>query len=58
MNNYKMDPASIVQDTEWTRFQAKTDGQTHRQMNKVKPLYSISTSMKVGVLQISLTVVI
>ena len=53
-----MDPASIVQDTEWTRFQAKTDGQTHRQMNKVKPLYSISTSMKVSVLQISLTAVI
>ena len=40
MNNYEMDPASIVQDTEWTRFRAQTDGQTHRQMNNVKPLYS------------------
>ena len=58
MNKHKMDPVSIVQDTGWTRFQAKTDGQTHRQMNKVKPLFSISTSMKVGVLQISLTAVI
>ena len=40
MNNYEMDPVSIVQDTEWTRFCPQTDGQTHRQMNEVKPLYS------------------
>ena len=39
MNNYEMDPASIVQDTEWTRFSPQRDGQTHRQMNEVKPLY-------------------
>ena len=39
MNNYEMDPASIVQDTEWTRFCPQTDGHTHRQMNEMKPLY-------------------
>ena len=39
MNNYEMDPASIVQDTEWTRFCPQTDGHTHRPMNEMKPLY-------------------
>ena len=37
-----MDPASIVQDTESTRFWSQTDGQTHRQMNEAKPLYPTS----------------
>ena len=39
MNNHEMDPASIVQDKEWTRFCPQTDGQTHRQMNDVKHSY-------------------
>ena len=39
MNSYEMDPASIVQDTEWTGFCPQRDGQTHRQMNEMKPLY-------------------
>ena len=37
-----MDPASIVQDTESTRFWSQMDGQTQRQMNEAKPLYPTS----------------
>ena len=58
MNNYEMGPASIVQDIEWTRFCPQTDGQTHRQMDEVKPYTPLSTSMKVSVWQIRLTAVI
>ena len=39
MNSYEMDPAGIVKDTEWARFCPQRDGQTHRQMNEMKPLY-------------------
>ena len=41
-----MDPASIVEDTEWTPFCPQTDGQTDgrmdRQMDKVKPVYPLN----------------
>ena len=37
MNSYEMDPAGIVKDTEWARFYPQRDGQTHRQMNEMKP---------------------
>ena len=39
-----MDLASIVQDTEWTRFRPQTEGQT----DKVKPVYSLSTLLNQG----------
>ena len=47
MYTYEMDVASIVEDTEWTRFGLQTDGwmdggmvrQMNRQMDKVKPVY-------------------
>ena len=34
-----MDPASIVEDTEWTQFCPQMDGQTDRQTDGVKPVY-------------------
>ena len=40
MCKYEMDPTSIVEDTERTRFGLQTDGRT----DKVKPLYPPSTS--------------
>ena len=48
MGKYKMDLASIVEDTERTRFHPQTDGQTDgrtdrwtdgRTMDKVKPVF-------------------
>ena len=30
MYRYKMDPASIVDDTEWTLFRVQTEGQIDR----------------------------
>ena len=47
---YEMDPASVVNDTERIRFCSQrdrwtggeTDGQTDRQMDKVKPVYAHS----------------
>ena len=34
MCEYKTDPASIVEDTDWTQFCPQMDGQTDRQMDK------------------------
>ena len=43
MCKYEMDPASIVEDTERTRFcpqtDRRTDGQTDRRTDDVKPVY-------------------
>ena len=39
MCKYEMDPASIVEDTERTRFVQQTDRRTNRPMDKVKPVY-------------------
>ena len=39
MCKYEMDPMSIVEDTEQTRFCPQTDGQTDRRTDKVKPVY-------------------
>ena len=46
MCKYEMDPASIVEDTEWTRFCPQTDGETDRRTDKVKSVYP--TSLSVG----------
>ena len=39
MCKYEIDPASIVEYTEWTRFCPEIDGKMDRQMGKVKPAY-------------------
>ena len=39
MCKYKMDPMSIVEDTERTRFCPQTDKRTERRRDKVKPVY-------------------
>ena len=39
MCKYEMDPTSIVDDTERTRFCPQTDGQMDRQTDDVKPVY-------------------
>ena len=45
MCKYDMDPASIVEDTERTRFCPQTDGQTDRWTDRrtydVKPVYFV-----------------
>ena len=46
MCKYEMDPASIIGDTEWTRFCPQTDGETDRRTDKVKSVYP--TSLSVG----------
>ena len=54
MCKYEMDPASIVEYTERTRFcpqtDRRTDGRTDRRTDKVKPVYPgpLSTSLKRG----------
>ena len=45
MCKYEMDPASIVEDTEQTRFCPQTDRRT---ADKVKPVYPPSTSLSEG----------
>ena len=45
MCKYEMNPASIVEETERTRFCP----QTQRRRDKVKPVYPLSTSLKQGV---------
>ena len=39
MWKYEMDPMSIVEDTERTRFCPQTDGRTDGQTDKVMPVY-------------------
>ena len=39
MRKYEIDPASIVEDTERTRFCPQTDRWTDGQTDKVKPVY-------------------
>ena len=43
MCKYEMDPASIVEDTEWIRFCPQMDRRTDRQTDRVKPVYPSST---------------
>ena len=43
-----MEPTSIVEDTERTRFCPQMDRRTDRQTDKVKPVYPLSTSLKRG----------
>ena len=45
---YEMDLASIVEDTERTRFCPQTDGR----MDNMKPIYPLSTLLKRGVIMI------
>ena len=45
MCKYEMDPMSIVEDTERTRFCPQTDGQT----DKVKPVYPLFNFIEAGV---------
>ena len=49
---YEMDLASIVEDTERTRFCPQTDGQMDRRMDNMKPIYPLSTLLKWGVIMI------
>ena len=42
MHKYEMYPASIVEDTERTRFRAQTDGRT----DNVKPIYPTFNSVE------------
>ena len=42
MFEYEMDPASIVEDTERTRFRLQTD----RRVDKLKPISPLPTSLK------------
>ena len=44
----EMDPASILEDTERTRFCSQMDRQTDGQTDKVKPVYPPSTSLSGG----------
>ena len=45
----EMDPASIVEDTEWTGFCPQMDRWRDGQLDKVKPVYPTSTSLSKGV---------
>ena len=48
MCKYEMDLASIVEDTERTRFCPQIHQQTDRRTDKVKPVYPLSTSLNEG----------
>ena len=50
MYKYEMDPASIVEDTEQTRFCPHTDGRTDGQTVKVKPVYPLQVRGGWGVI--------
>ena len=54
MSKYEMDPTSIVEDTEWTRFCPRIDRRTDRQMdrktNKLKPVYPPFNFVAAGVI--------
>ena len=43
-----MDPVSIMEDTEQTRMSGWMDRWTDRRMDKMKPIYNLSTSLKQG----------
>ena len=47
MCKYEMDPMSIVENTEQTRFCPQTERRTDGQTDKVKPVY-LPTSLKRG----------
>ena len=49
MCKYEMDPMSIVEDTERTRFCPQRDRRMDGQTDKVKPVYPLSTLLKQGV---------
>ena len=53
MCKYEMDPMSIVEDTERTRFCPQTDRQTDGQTDKVKPVYPPFNFVETGGLIIS-----
>ena len=48
MCKYERDPASIVEDTEWTRFCPQAVWQTDGQTDKVKPLYPPFNFIELG----------
>ena len=48
MCKYEMDPTSIIEDTERTRFCPQTNRRTDRQMDKVKPVYSPFNFVEAG----------
>ena len=48
MCKYEIDPTSIVEDTEWTRFCPQTDSRTDGQTDKVKPVYPPFNFVEVG----------
>ena len=48
MYEYEMDSASILQDTEWTRFHPPMDRQMDWHMEKVKLVYNLSNLLKRG----------
>ena len=49
MCKYEMDPASILEDTERTRFGPQMDGQTDRRTDNVKPVYPSFNFIEAGV---------
>ena len=49
MCKYEMDPASIVEDTERTRFCTQTDGQTDKRTDDVKPVSPLFNFVEAGV---------
>ena len=52
MCKYEMDPASIVEDTERTRFVLQTDRRTDRPTDKVKPVYPLPLNFVAGGIKI------
>ena len=50
MCKYEMDPMSIVEDTERTRFCPQTDRQTDGQTDKVIPVYPPINFVEAGVI--------
>ena len=48
MCKYEMDPMSIVENTEQTRFCPQTERRTDEQTDKVKPVYPPSNLVEAG----------
>ena len=48
MCKYEMDPASIVEVTERTRFCPQMDGRTDRRRDDVKPVYPAFNFVEAG----------